>query len=129
MQLEDYFEFEKFDSPFGPFERIRIKGHRIAIDNVLEFYNQGVPAEEIVETHYPSLTLEEVFATLTYYLHNREAVDAYIRRGMRLAEASAFLDLTLPIVRYRVTGIHRGPDGRIVTPNRVIAKVSRIEVA
>src|SRR5438477_12297181 len=81
MQLEDYFEFEKFDSPFGPFERIRIKGHRIAIDNVLEFYNQGVPAEEIVETHYPSLTLEEVFATLTYYLHNREAVDAYIRRG------------------------------------------------
>jgi uncharacterized protein (DUF433 family) len=86
MQLEDYFEFEKFDSPFGPFERIRIKGHRIAIDNVLEFYNQGVPAEEIVKTHYPTLTLEEVYATLTYYLHNREVVDAYLRRGEEVAD-------------------------------------------
>ena len=44
-------------------------------------------------------------------------------------EASAFLDLTLPVVRYRVTGIHRDSQGKIVTPNRVIAKVSRVEVA
>src|SRR5262249_32778002 len=29
----------------------------------------------------------------------------------------------------RVHGIHRDPEGRIVTPNRVIAKVSRVEVA
>jgi PfaD family protein len=55
--------------------------------------------------------------------------DMYLKRGIRLVEASAFLDLTLPIVRYRVSGIHRDPAGRIVTPNRVVAKVSRIEVA
>ena len=48
---------------------------------------------------------------------------------MRLVEASAFLDLTLPLVRYRVHGIHRTPDGTIVTPNRIIAKVSREELA
>jgi trans-AT polyketide synthase, acyltransferase and oxidoreductase domains len=34
-------------------------------------------------------------------------VDLYLRRGVRLVEASAFLDLTLPVVRYRVHGIHR----------------------
>ena len=44
-------------------------------------------------------------------------------------EASAFLDLTLPVVRYRVAGIHRDSRGRIVAPNRIIAKVSRVEVA
>lgn len=56
-------------------------------------------------------------------------VDLYLRRSVRTVEASAYLALTLPVVRYRVHGIHRGRDGRIVTPNRVIAKVSRVEVA
>jgi len=56
-------------------------------------------------------------------------VELYLRRNVRLVEASAYLDLTLPLVRYRVHGIHRDPDGRIVTPNRVIAKASRVEVA
>jgi trans-AT polyketide synthase/acyltransferase/oxidoreductase domain-containing protein len=59
----------------------------------------------------------------------RAVVDLYLRRGVRLVEASAFLDLTLPVVRYRVHGIRRDPSGRIVTPNRVIVKVSRVEVA
>src|SRR5262249_13062632 len=52
-----------------------------------------------------------------------------LRREVRLVEASAYLDLTLPVVKYRVAGIYRDADGRIVTPNRIIAKVSRVEVA
>jgi PfaD family protein len=56
-------------------------------------------------------------------------VDLYLRRRVRLVEASAFLNLTLPMVRYRVAGIRRDGSGRIVAPNRVIAKVSRVEVA
>ena len=56
-------------------------------------------------------------------------VDLYLRRGVRLVEASAYLDLTPHVVRYRVHGIHEDATGRIVTPNRVIAKVSRVEVA
>jgi uncharacterized protein (DUF433 family) len=87
MQLEDYFEFEKFETPYGPVERIRIKGHRISIEHVLEFYNRGISAEEIYKVHYPSLTPKEVYATLTYYLHNKEAVDAYNEQGERIADA------------------------------------------
>src|SRR5205085_9797820 len=34
-----------------------------------------------------------------------------------------------PLVRYRLHGVHRDATGRIVTPNRVIGKVSRVEVA
>ncbi len=56
-------------------------------------------------------------------------VDLYLERGVHLASASAYLDLTLPLVCYRTAGIHRAKDGRIVAPNRVIAKVSRTEVA
>ncbi len=58
-----------------------------------------------------------------------QIVDLYLRRAVRLVSASAYLDLTLPVVRYRVHGIHRDGSGRVVTPNQVIAKVSRIEVA
>jgi PfaD family protein len=61
--------------------------------------------------------------------HEAAVVDLYLRRGIRLVEASAYLDLTLPLVRYRTAGIHADPTGRIVTPNRVIGKVSRVEVA
>jgi PfaD family protein len=58
-----------------------------------------------------------------------DLADLYIRKGVRLVEASAFLALTLPLVRYRVHGIHRIADGTIVAPNRIIAKVSREELA
>jgi trans-AT polyketide synthase/acyltransferase/oxidoreductase domain-containing protein len=56
-------------------------------------------------------------------------VDLYLRRGVRLVEASAYLDLTPAVVRYRLHGIHADAAGRVVAPNCVIAKVSRVEVA
>lgn len=56
-------------------------------------------------------------------------VRLYLEKGVRLVEASAFLELTPPLVRYRVSGIHAGAHGRVVAPNRVMAKVSRVEVA
>jgi PfaD family protein len=61
--------------------------------------------------------------------HEAAVVEMYLRRGVRLVEASAYLDLTLPVVRYRVHGIHRDSTGRAVAPNRIIAKASRVEVA
>ena len=59
----------------------------------------------------------------------RDVVDLYLRHGVRLVDASAYMRLTLPLIRYRVSGIYRDADGRVVTPNRVIAKASRVEVA
>jgi PfaD family protein len=57
------------------------------------------------------------------------AVDLYLRHGVRTVEASAFLDLTPHIVRYRALGLRTLPDGSVEPGNRVIAKVSRREVA
>lgn len=56
-------------------------------------------------------------------------VELYLRRGVHLVEASAYLALTLPVVRYRVAGIFRDDEGNVITPNKIIAKVSRAEVA
>ena len=61
--------------------------------------------------------------------HEAATVDLYLRRGVRLVEAAAYLALTLPLVKYRVSGIYRDEDGKIAAPNRVVGKVSREEVA
>ncbi|HZV83044.1 MAG TPA: nitronate monooxygenase, partial [Geobacteraceae bacterium] len=56
-------------------------------------------------------------------------VTLYLSKGIHLIEASAFLALTPTLVRYRVHGISRMADGTIYAPNRIIAKVSREELA
>ncbi|MBL8795898.1 MAG: PfaD family polyunsaturated fatty acid/polyketide biosynthesis protein, partial [Planctomycetia bacterium] len=61
--------------------------------------------------------------------HEAGIVSLFLRRNVRLVEASAYLDLTPPVVRYRVAGLHRDASGRTVAPNRIVAKVSRVEVA
>ncbi len=59
----------------------------------------------------------------------RGAVELYLRYGVRVVEASAFLDLTPHIVYYRAAGLSLNADGQIEINNRVIAKLSRREVA
>ncbi len=61
--------------------------------------------------------------------HEAATVNLYLRRGVRLVSASAYLGLTLPLVYFRVKGIHPDAHGNIVCPNKVVAKVSREEVA
>ncbi len=78
MQLEDYFEFL---SPTA----IRLKGHRIGIEHVIELYHDGYIPERIAQT-FPGLSLEKIYATITYYLHNRDAIDAYLARQAAIVE-------------------------------------------
>jgi trans-AT polyketide synthase/acyltransferase/oxidoreductase domain-containing protein len=61
--------------------------------------------------------------------HEDAMVDLFLRHGVPVVEASAFLQITPALVRYRLSGAHRDGAGRIVIPHRVIAKVSRPEVA
>ncbi|MFT5647123.1 MAG: trans-AT polyketide synthase/acyltransferase/oxidoreductase domain-containing protein, partial [Aureispira sp.] len=50
-------------------------------------------------------------------------------RGVHVVEASAFLSLTINIVHYRVAGLSQDSNGNVLIKNRVIAKISRKEVA
>lgn len=83
MQLEDYFEFEKFPEC----ERIRVKGTRVAIDVIIEDWEAGYLPEQIA-SNYRTVTLEQIFATLTYYLHHKAEVKKYIERREAVAEAN-----------------------------------------
>ncbi len=61
--------------------------------------------------------------------HEMAVVRLYLKHNVRLVSASAYLSLTLPLVYYRVKGIFRNHEGSVVCRNKVIGKVSRIEVA
>ena len=72
MQLEDYFDF------LAPND-IRVKGTRVGIEAILTDYLElGLFAEQIA-ARYPTLSVEQVYATLTYYWRNRAQMDAYLR--------------------------------------------------
>ncbi|MEL7248292.1 MAG: PfaD family polyunsaturated fatty acid/polyketide biosynthesis protein [Bacteroidota bacterium] len=57
------------------------------------------------------------------------AVDRFIQNGVRVVEASAYLRLTPHIVYYRAVGLAKDTEGNIIRNNKVIAKISRREVA
>lgn len=56
-------------------------------------------------------------------------VSLFLEHEVRLIEASAYIFPTPQLVKYRVTGLHEDRSGNVIAPNRVIAKVSRVEVA
>jgi len=58
---------------------VRVGGTRVTLDSVVYSFNQGATAEEIAQ-QYPALTLADVYGAITYYLHFRDEVDAYLAR-------------------------------------------------
>ncbi|MGK7928940.1 MAG: DUF433 domain-containing protein [Spirulina sp.] len=71
MQLEDYFDFQRPDD-------IRLKGTRVGIENILyEYLYRSRTPEEIVNC-FSTITLEQVYATILYYLHDKETVEQYL---------------------------------------------------
>ena len=57
------------------------------------------------------------------------AADLYVKNSVRTVETSAYVDLTVPLVYYRVAGLAQNPDGSVRINHRIIAKLSRREVA
>jgi PfaD family protein len=66
-----------------------------------------------------------------YYDEKAEwaTVELYLQMGITRVEAAAFVAMTPPLVYYRVKGLRRGADGKVVAPHHVFAKVSRPEVS
>ncbi|ARF53008.1 PfaD family polyunsaturated fatty acid/polyketide biosynthesis protein [Streptomyces gilvosporeus] len=59
----------------------------------------------------------------------KACVDACLRHRVRCLEASAFVQLTPDLVRYRVSGLRRDPDTGVRAGHRLIAKVSHPQTA
>jgi uncharacterized protein (DUF433 family) len=71
MELESYFDF----LPDG---EIRIKGHRVYLEDVVREYKRGMDLEALIE-RFDTLSVEEIQACINYYLANRSKVDEYIK--------------------------------------------------
>lgn len=59
-----------------------VVGGRVSLDSIVYNFLNGLSPEFIVES-FPSLTLEQVYGGITFYLGNREKVDAYLAEGER----------------------------------------------
>ncbi|MDJ1184969.1 DUF433 domain-containing protein [Roseofilum casamattae] len=71
MQLEDYFHI------LTPND-IRINGSRIGIESILYEYIYRYRTPEQITKTYPTLTLEQVYATILFYLSDREKISQYM---------------------------------------------------
>jgi len=78
--MNEYFDFLSADD-------IRIKGSRIGIETVLNDYFNAMSPEQIA-LRYPTLSLEQVYATITYYLHNQQDVENYLERWRSYTETA-----------------------------------------
>lgn len=83
MELQDYFDFNSEID-------IRIKGHRIAIQHVLNKYLQGKGPDELLR-RFPTLSMEKIYATILYYLINKEEVEVYLEREKLMDEEAGKL--------------------------------------
>jgi len=63
----------------------RVAGSRVSLDSIVYCFREGLSPESIQES-FPSLSLEQVYAAIVFYLGNQEMVDKYLREGERLSE-------------------------------------------
>ena len=56
---------------------IRVKGHRIGLEHIVYFYNQGY-SPEMIFGQFPSLTLAMIHKLIAFYLEHPVEVDAYV---------------------------------------------------
>ena len=64
---------------------IRVGGTRVTLDTVIARFQVGDTPEEI-QSGFPSLTLEQVDATIDWYLNQKAEADEYLEEGRREAE-------------------------------------------
>lgn len=59
----------------------------------------------------------------------QRTVEIFLEKGVRVVEAAAYLRLTHALVQYRASGLSSGGSGEVLIGNRIIAKISRREIA
>jgi len=60
---------------------------RVSLDSIVYAFREGLSPETILKDCFPSLTLEQIYGAVTYYLHHRAEIDAYLERERAEYEA------------------------------------------
>jgi uncharacterized protein (DUF433 family) len=71
MNIEDYFDLIEAND-------IRVKGTRVGIESILYEYVHREQSPEAIAERFPSVTLEQVYATILYYLQDRAKIETYL---------------------------------------------------
>lgn len=58
----------------------RIAGTRVSLESVVYAFREGWSPETIASECFPTLTLEQVYGAIAYYLARRADIDAYLER-------------------------------------------------
>lgn len=58
----------------------RVAGSRVSLDSLVYAFWDGKSAETIAQS-FPTLTLEQVYGAIAFYLKHRTAIDAYLQQG------------------------------------------------
>jgi trans-AT polyketide synthase, acyltransferase and oxidoreductase domains len=61
--------------------------------------------------------------------NEKRIIDLYLKYGVKNVEASAYMQASSPLVKFRLKGLKKTLNGGIISENRIQAKVSRPEVA
>jgi uncharacterized protein (DUF433 family) len=64
----------------------RVAGSRVSLDSVVYAFLGGQSPEGITDS-FPTLSLEQVYGAITFYLSNRDKIDAYLKQGEEKFEA------------------------------------------
>lgn len=59
----------------------RIVGSRVSLDSVIVAFLEGLSPETIAAECFPTLTLEQVYGAITYYLAHGDALNAYLQQA------------------------------------------------
>ncbi|MES1022395.1 DUF433 domain-containing protein [Gloeocapsa sp. BRSZ] len=57
-----------------------LSGSRVSLDSIIYSFLRGELPEQIVQS-FPTLTLEQVYGAIAFYLSNQEVIDAYLKEG------------------------------------------------
>lgn len=58
-----------------------VTGTRVSLDSVVIAFQSGLSPETIASECFPSLTLEQVYGAVTYYLGHKAEIDKYIEEA------------------------------------------------
>lgn len=58
-----------------------INGTRVSLDSVVLAFLQGLSPETIAGECFPTLTLEQVYGAIAYYLAHRTEIDSYLKQA------------------------------------------------
>jgi uncharacterized protein (DUF433 family) len=64
---------------------IRVGNTRVGLDSVIIAFQQGATPEQIADD-FPVLSLDDIKAIISYYLQNREIIDAYLVELAKIGE-------------------------------------------